>query len=1188
MKFNNLRLKPFGKFVNETIHFSPDVHPTAGFYMVIGANEAGKSTTLAAIERLLFGFPKNDNYNILNNRNLWIGAEIIHPDQTRFDIWRRNTQRPVLYENNQITELPGNLLENWLTPINADIYKSLFSLNQDKLREGGEKLASGTSEFSDILFGESLGELFQFNSFRDKLRADATILYRPDARGVARSPLNNIKSAREALKSRLEENSTKTSVWRDWTDQETDCNNEIERLRRNIAELKENLAELDSKRQSLNNIGTLLELREQLGNAGPLPVINAGLETEFTRCITNFKSHEKAIADLEMELSEIREKISTIEIDQRILDATSEISSLAESSSGMIAKLKQKRELEENLSANQDDIHQQMRELGLDSLSMDQVPVLQAGKRVDLTNEAQAIAKARTGLREIERDLTLARQQLQAELPANKEDSSEVDLEGLQSLLADFPYYSGQLNQLASVKQRIKKLQQQRDQKIAALPLWSGTFNDFLALDLPIFSQVQQDEKQLVALQEKLSREIDAINSQSNKVKAREKSIQKRREELVLPSLEELTAARESRDSVWQKIQSDWTNAGTIADADKPGYCDRLSESITLADQLADRLRISAEILSDMMELEKLKEELNHAQMNLEMHRQESEIAFKKWAAHYSALGIEPDEPSEVAEWPVLSVEIKNIIQEIKSLEDEINEIESEWSAFLRDNIKSKFPELVADNSKFETIQQKLTKLQTEWIEQRSARKNAETNRIKTERLIERKEAELSTKTDELRRLEQQWQAHLQANGLDANISTDSFETIAAQLSACDKSIRDFNKSIKTIEKLGHEIDTFNDSVHQLTSQIKMPEYSGVPTHDIKILNQKLNAERELATKLDNYEKLDKKQSKQLELKIESKSKEWQHIAVILAQLEVSELSDADARFKEINDRNALNQEIQKLETIIQNQSRNKPLELWIEETKNCTVEVLTEQQTEIKEQVKLLELEHESKLSRLAELRNDKKRIQSRVGEGKSIEIRNEQKFFVEKTAKEMHNYIKFMLTTRVLEQASEEYKKSMGDRVLDKASSFFKELSFGGFQGLKTMPTKTGGNNIVAVRDFNDPDTDELHLEQLSEGTKDQLFLSLKLAMIQNRLEEREKNGLCPLPVIFDDVLVQFDDNRSRAAFRLFAQLAEKTQVIFLTHHQHLEDVAFSALGSRKFGVHHLGSPEMKSTVFENAGQP
>ena len=143
------------------------------------------------------------------------------------------------------------------------------------------------------------------------------------------------------------------------------------------------------------------------------------------------------------------------------------------------------------------------------------------------------------------------------------------------------------------------------------------------------------------------------------------------------------------------------------------------------------------------------------------------------------------------------------------------------------------------------------------------------------------------------------------------------------------------------------------------------------------------------------------------------------------------------------------------------------------------------------------------------------------------------------------------------------------MGQQVIDFTSENLRTLSLGSLSGVITVHDDDSGRRLVAVRSDDDS---TLELEHLSEGTADQLFLALKLAMIRNRLEERKARGQGPVPVIFDDILVQFDDDRAAAAFRLFADLARTTQVIFLTHHRHLVDVARGALGDGTFGVHYL----------------
>ncbi|HAY28141.1 MAG TPA: hypothetical protein DCY47_11715, partial [Candidatus Accumulibacter sp.] len=76
-----------------------------------------------------------------------------------------------------------------------------------------------------------------------------------------------------------------------------------------------------------------------------------------------------------------------------------------------------------------------------------------------------------------------------------------------------------------------------------------------------------------------------------------------------------------------------------------------------------------------------------------------------------------------------------------------------------------------------------------------------------------------------------------------------------------------------------------------------------------------------------------------------------------------------------------------------------------------------------------------------------------------------------------------------------------------------------------------------------------------------------ALRLAAIEGHLDNGE-----PLPVIVDDITIQFDDAAAAATFRVLAELSQRTQVLFLTHHEHLLDVASAAVGSDAYRSHHL----------------
>jgi uncharacterized protein YhaN len=84
---------------------------------------------------------------------------------------------------------------------------------------------------------------------------------------------------------------------------------------------------------------------------------------------------------------------------------------------------------------------------------------------------------------------------------------------------------------------------------------------------------------------------------------------------------------------------------------------------------------------------------------------------------------------------------------------------------------------------------------------------------------------------------------------------------------------------------------------------------------------------------------------------------------------------------------------------------------------------------------------------------------------------------------------------------------------------------------------------------------------VEALSDGTRDQLYLSLRLAALEQRARHEEL-----LPIVLDDILIHFDDERARAALGVLEGFASRHQILFFTHHARLLELADSALGGEK----------------------
>ena len=82
-----------------------------------------------------------------------------------------------------------------------------------------------------------------------------------------------------------------------------------------------------------------------------------------------------------------------------------------------------------------------------------------------------------------------------------------------------------------------------------------------------------------------------------------------------------------------------------------------------------------------------------------------------------------------------------------------------------------------------------------------------------------------------------------------------------------------------------------------------------------------------------------------------------------------------------------------------------------------------------------------------------------------------------------------------------------------------------------------------------------------QLSTGTRDQLYLAIRLAYIHHYCQDAE-----PLPIVMDDVLVNFDAQRAKQTLRVLAEVADRTQIIFMTCHQHVMELARDVLPASK----------------------
>jgi len=147
------------------------------------------------------------------------------------------------------------------------------------------------------------------------------------------------------------------------------------------------------------------------------------------------------------------------------------------------------------------------------------------------------------------------------------------------------------------------------------------------------------------------------------------------------------------------------------------------------------------------------------------------------------------------------------------------------------------------------------------------------------------------------------------------------------------------------------------------------------------------------------------------------------------------------------------------------------------------------------------------------------------------------------------------------LLSAARRSFEREESPAVLLRASEYLAEMTCGRYARIFA----TGGERAFRV----EPAVGlPMPPEALSRGTADQLLLAIRLALAAEWAARGES-----LPILLDDVLVNFDPERARGAVRAILRVAGATQVLAFTCHPHIEDL-FRAERS-DLDVRHLAPP-------------
>ena len=141
-------------------------------------------------------------------------------------------------------------------------------------------------------------------------------------------------------------------------------------------------------------------------------------------------------------------------------------------------------------------------------------------------------------------------------------------------------------------------------------------------------------------------------------------------------------------------------------------------------------------------------------------------------------------------------------------------------------------------------------------------------------------------------------------------------------------------------------------------------------------------------------------------------------------------------------------------------------------------------------------------------------------------------------------------VLMSHCMDKAQQSYEQEKQPHMLELASSYIERLT----GGIYTFDIR-GINEGISLVSGNG---ERLELKFWSSGLADQVYLALRLALAKVFSYQVES-----LPIILDDILVRFDENRQRSALELLAEIGKNQQIWLFTCQRSVFDMAQSVTG-------------------------
>lgn len=1143
MRLRRLDLVRYGKFTDRTIDFGPK--PTSGpdLHIVFGLNEAGKSTALSGFLDLLFGIEERSKYNFIHEYSAMRLGGVLELAGVEHS-FTRTKQR-----NNSLLDATGKPVSEMaisahLAGLSRDAYATMFSLDDETLEAGGKAILESRGDLGKLLFTASAG-LGHASDTLNALDAEADALHRKQAQGTE---IALLKRRLADLKTRKDDIDTLASTYEGLEAERRDAAQQYDALineRAVLANRLEAIARFERARPMLADI------RRKLVQLDGLPKTASPTRTwagSIAELIGDDASLRTRLAGNVGEVERLTSSIAFLDVDELILGVSERIRSLAESkvrysSAGLdLPTRKFQLQILDNtvatcLSALGRTSEQDPAKLLL--------PAATVGVLRTMIEQRSGIATAASAAHD---EIAAAVDALQlARQRVGEERAVPESVRAKLSSALSKARASNQLAEVAAAREEEDAGTIRFEELRAQLRPWAGDASALASIAVPRAGQIaswKMAATDLARTSSVIAERLEECESNSTRQSARLEAF---RVSIDVADDEAAAVSRRARDAAWETHRAALTSetaddfALALARDDGVGT-GRLANASDLA-EIRATTRALGETSADLSRLRQ-----QYAQLALDLEAKMAEVRQAGGALLEDM--IEPslerlvqrlDDRIELradalGEWRQIELSRKRADRAAEAGEQiRLELIRALTSVGI---VPAPHDTLEAAMALAELFLERQRKLDAEYAEALrtvNGREEDLTVRRRALAMAERREEEWLATTGET----------LKGTWLESGVSASGLSTVLEQLSNLAKSVQERDALQLRIDKMEADRADFLSEVSSIAADLGETTKDGEPEQLAVRVGDRLDrAERARDTKAGFLADLKRLQGERNVLDNETSVHECRKNEVLIA-FGVETLTDVAHRDELLRERDRLRTSVAELEDRVAAELSLEKFEQARSVLDEIDFDGLAIEKGQGEQRLQQLDSFLQQQLIRQTRAAD---KIDEIGGDGAVARLDAERRTILLEIEDSAVRYIELKLGIMSAGNALRAYRERHRSGMMARASDAFKLMTQGQHSGLTTQPVK-GGEVLIAMQ----RDGQSKVADALSKGARFQLYLALRLAGYYEFAQFRQS-----VPFVADDIMETFDHIRSEEVFRLFGEMAGMGQVIYLTHHNHLCEIA------------------------------